>query len=219
MPTPMLMCRYRRPVEILNRSASTILTLRSPSCYGNHGNYQGMFSMKHISNDRGSLPILVAIIAVLLIVAAGVAVYNLNKHQKNAVTTTTSPSTSSAAKVNSSTTPQPSPDSTFDIADLGVKFTLTGSLWDLEHKVVHLTGDQAVNSVEFSTKRLDAVGCGLDSAPLGYLTYDSDKGGAIVATARNQNLYYLQPTGVCKAEASLQNWQALESSLRSIIFR
>jgi hypothetical protein len=55
------------------------------------------------------------------------------------------------------------------------------------------------------------------SAPQGYLTYDNNKGGTMVATARNSNLYYLQPQAGCKADASLQNWQQLEAGLKTLL--
>jgi hypothetical protein len=175
--------------------------------------------MKQSLNERGVLPILVAIFIVVLIAAAGVAAYNVSKSDNKDDQTakaSLSPTSSSSATASPIATPTPTPDSTFDVSDLGVKFTLSGSLWDLDYKVVHLTGDQAVNSVAFSSKRLEAAGCSLDSAPLGYLTYDNDKGGVMVATARNSSLYYLQPQAGCNADVSLRNWQVLQSGLRTL---
>jgi hypothetical protein len=109
--------------------------------------------------------------------------------------------------------------SVLDITPLGVEFALPSDVSDLTYQIVHLTGDQAVNSVEFSSQRLEVAGCGLSAAPLGYLTYDSDKGGTLVASdIRNSSLYYVSPaSGVCKANASLQDWQALKSYLTTAV--
>lgn len=179
--------------------------------------------MKYFKDQRGALLVVELIILAAVIVVAGFAGYQYLKNSKAAnkagtpkphivanSSTSPSPATTEA--------PTPTPSSTFDISSLGVKFTLSGTVSDLDYQVVHLTGDQAVNSVEFSSKRLEAAGCSLASAPLGYLTYDNNKGGTLVANVRNSNLYYLSPTaGSCAAAPSLQTWQALESSLRSAV--
>jgi len=59
-------------------------------------------------------------------------------------------------------------------------------------------------------------GCSVDSAPLGILTYDSDKGGMVVANTRNSKLYYIKPQPGCKADASFLDWRSLEQSFRGI---
>jgi hypothetical protein len=105
----------------------------------------------------------------------------------------------------------------YDISDLGLMFAAQGGLKDLDTAAVHLSGDQAVNSVGFSSQRLETAGCSAQSAPLGTLTYDTDKGGDIVARVGTQNLYYLQPKAGCKADAAILPLISLRSSLGSII--
>ncbi len=105
--------------------------------------------------------------------------------------------------------------SIYSISNLGLLVYLPSSLSDLTHNVVHLAGDQAVNSVEFSTIRLESAGCPLSSAPLGYLTYDNDKGGVVVAHARGSDLYYIKPTVQCGA--ALQDWPTLQQALKTIV--
>jgi len=112
--------------------------------------------------------------------------------------------------------PTPTNNKSFDITDLGVRFTLPDELSDLTYTVVHLSGDQAVNSVGFSDKRLEAAGCSAAMAPLGYLTYDSYKGGVVVGHARGSQLSYLKPDKKCSADISLQNLGVLENALHSI---
>jgi hypothetical protein len=178
--------------------------------------------MKYVSDDRGVVPVMLIVLVALLIIVGGYAFYNVTHHANGEQASNSKTPTPSSSPLGSASpaapTPTPTPSSVFDITSLGVKFTLSGTLYDLTYQVVHLTGDQAVNSVEFSSQRLEAAGCSLSSAPLGYLTYDNDKGGTVVANARNSNIYYLAPTGgTCKAAASLQNWQALESSLKTSV--
>ena len=178
--------------------------------------------MKYMSDEKGTAPLLLVVLVALLIIVGGYAIYNVTHHANGEQASNSTTPTPSSSPISSASpaapTPTPTPGSVFDISSLGVKSTLTGALYDLTYQVVHLTGDQAVNSVEFSSQRLEAAGCSLSSAPLGYLTYDNDKGGTLVANARNSDLYYLAPTtGTCKAAASLQNWQALESSLKTSV--
>ncbi len=106
------------------------------------------------------------------------------------------------------------PSNIYNIS-LGFLVRLPDSLSDLTEQVVKLSGDQAVNSVALSTTRLESVGCSLSSAPLGYLTYDSDKGGVIVAHARGSDVYYIKPTVQCGG--TLQDWSGLQEALKTII--
>ncbi len=112
---------------------------------------------------------------------------------------------------------KPETTSVYNIKDLGVEFALPSSISDLSYKVVNLGGEQAVSSVTFSTKRLEAAGCSLDSAPLGHLTYTEGKGGILVASARGSNLYYIEPKGSCSADPSLRNWQKLKEALKTTV--
>ena len=70
--------------------------------------------MKYLSNDRGVLSVLVAVLVVALVAVLGVAIYSANKsHQKNAQTTSASPSpaTSQASTATpvATLTPTPAP--------------------------------------------------------------------------------------------------------------
>ena len=109
---------------------------------------------------------------------------------------------------------------TYHIQDLGLEFAFLPALSDLTHEVARFNSDQAVNSVGFSTVRLDAAGCSwqnLQGAPLGYLRFGNDQGGVLVAHARFSDLYYIRPKVSCDANPSLQNWQLLQNSLRSLV--
>lgn len=109
------------------------------------------------------------------------------------------------------------PSTIYNISNLGIQFSLPAPLSDLTDKIVHLEGDQAVNSVGFSSKRLEAAGCSVESAPLGYLTYDNDKGGVIVGNARGSNLYYIPPSGQCQVATVSQDWRILQEALKSLV--
>lgn len=98
------------------------------------------------------------------------------------------------------------------IPELGASFLLPSELSDLTYVVVKLPTDQAVNTVGFSTKSLEDQGCDAKSAPLGYLTYSNVAGGEPIVS-RKSGLYYLPPSGSCKADASLQ--QRLKDALKS----
>lgn len=113
---------------------------------------------------------------------------------------------------------KPTPSSTiYDISNLGIQFSLPVSLSDLTDKIVKLEGDQAVDSVGFSSKRLEEVGCSAESAPLGYLTYDDNKGGVIVGRARSSDLYYISPSGQCQVATVSQDWHILQEALKSLV--
>jgi hypothetical protein len=114
-------------------------------------------------------------------------------------------------------TPQVLPAYIYDITDLGLMFAAPGSLNDLDSAAVHLVGDQAVTSVGFSSKRLEAAGCIVQTAPLGIITYDTDKGGDIVASIAGQSLYYLAPKAGCKADVALLPLDSFKASLGSTI--
>lgn len=105
--------------------------------------------------------------------------------------------------------------SLYVIPELGLKFWLSSSLSDLKHQVVKLSDDQAVNSVMFSTQRLLNEGCYPSS--LGYLTYDNDKGGIVVAQARGSNLYYIKPSKNCGGESTIQQQQKLQEALKFLV--
>ncbi len=114
-------------------------------------------------------------------------------------------------------TPLAPPSFIYDISDLALIFAAPGRLKDLDSTAVYLAGDQAVNSVGFSSKRLEAAGCSASSAPLGIITYDTDKGGEIVAHVGSQNIYYIEPKTGCRADASLLPLASLKAALGSVV--
>jgi hypothetical protein len=101
----------------------------------------------------------------------------------------------------------------YDIPDLDISISVPKEFSDLTFTSIQLPGDQAVNSVGFSSVRLENSGCPSTSAPLGYLTYDMDKGGKKAGSANGGSLYYIEPDKPCGADPKLQNWQGLESAL------
>jgi hypothetical protein len=167
--------------------------------------------MTPLNNQKGFTAFEVVLI-VLVLAATGVAGYfSLQANQDK-----TDYSVQVAKKQSSNST---KPDtgvkettSIYVIDDLGLKFTLSSAVGELTHKVVRLEGEQAVSTVAFSTKSLEASGCNIESAPLGHLTYTEGKGGVFVARARSSNLYYIEPKNSCGS-----NWQKLKSSLNSLI--
>lgn len=161
----------------------------------------------------GAVEVVLVIVAVAAIGAAvylGFRAHNLSVRGKAAAS---SPAPSPVASATTTPTTSAAPGFVFDISELGVKFTAPAAFTGLTYQQVHLTGDQAVNSVELSTKTLTTATCPISSAPLGYLTYDSDKGGQKVATARNSDLYYIAPTGTCAAS----NYAALKTALQGLV--
>lgn len=73
--------------------------------------------MKHLSNERGAVPVLTLALMAVLIVVVGVAIYNVSKShqktaQKTAATTTTSPTPSTSPKTSASPTATATPTST-----------------------------------------------------------------------------------------------------------
>ncbi len=104
----------------------------------------------------------------------------------------------------------------YHITNLGLKFNLPSELSDLTYVIVKLPDEQAVGTVGFSNKELETLGCLATTGPLGYLTYQDDQGGELVGHVRNSNLYFIKPDGRCLADPSLQNWQLLRDSLKSL---
>lgn len=172
----------------------------------------------YISNQSGFTAIEI-ILTIIALAAIGAAVYfglkARNSATNNHVTTSViTPTVSASPSGSPSPTASPSlPSFVFGISDLGLKFTAPGAFTGLTYQVVHLAGDQAVNSVALSTKTLTTAACPISSAPLGYLTYDGDKGGKKVADARNSALYYIAPTGACAAN----DYSALQTALQTLV--
>ncbi|MCX6756990.1 MAG: hypothetical protein NTW35_02455 [Candidatus Nomurabacteria bacterium] len=82
----------------------------------------------------------------------------------------------------------------YSISELGISFKLSnGENYNLVYQVIKISRDQALNSVAFSTREFENIGCDIKNAPLGVLTYDSNMGGQIVGNVRGSNLYYIYP--------------------------
>lgn len=149
------------------------------------------------NSQKGFAPIIVLILAIAVLAIGGGTYIALHKQKL-------------ATQISNST-------ASFDIASLGVKFELSNTLSDLTYIVINLGGEQAVNSVGFSSKQLEAIGCPASSAPLGYLTYDDNKGGTLVARARNSDLYFIKPDKLCNADERLRDWHTLQNNLSSLV--
>lgn len=175
--------------------------------------------MKNYTSNESGFTALEIILTIVVLAAIGAAVFfGLKAHDsatnKDTAASVSTPVASASPSNSSSPTSTPSlPSFVFDISDLGLKFTAPGEYAGLTYQVVHLAGDQAVNSVALSTKTLTTTACPISTAPLGYLTYDSDKGGQKVANARNSTLYYIAPTGACAAS----NYSALQAALQTLV--
>lgn len=102
----------------------------------------------------------------------------------------------------------------YGIPELGTIIMIPKDFSDLTSVIIQLPGDQAVNSIGLSTTRLESAGCTATSAPLGYLTYDMDKGGKKAGNVNGGSIYYVEPDKPCSADTSLQDWRKLESSLQ-----
>jgi len=177
--------------------------------------------MKKYNKQQGSAHVIIIIILVLVILGLLGFVFWQNfivKNTNDSATKTESQTTSKRASSVSEQTPAPTPETnvTVHIADLGLNVSVPSNLSDLTSEPKHLAGDQAVNSVVLSTAKLETAGCARSSAPLGYLTYDSDKGGTKVASARGSNLYYLEPDTKCSAVTSSE-LNSLKAALKSLV--
>ncbi|MDO8590451.1 MAG: hypothetical protein Q7R65_00550 [bacterium] len=106
----------------------------------------------------------------------------------------------------------------YQIKELGLLFDLPQMLSGLKHRSFWSPGDQAVNSVVFTTWGLARDGVCTDDA-LGTLTYNKDLGGVIVAHARGSDVYYLPPQKKCDfGEPAAENWpDILETALKNTL--
>lgn len=102
----------------------------------------------------------------------------------------------------------------FTVPELGIIIMVPKDFADLKAASIGLPGDQTVNTVGLSTSRLEAEGCTASSAPLGYLTYDMDKGGKKAGSTNGGSIYYVEPDKPCAIDVSLQDWKKLETYLQ-----
>lgn len=175
--------------------------------------------------DKGKTGFMLELVLGLIVLAILLVAEYLHAHKAAIMGPTPTPIIKVVISTAPGVTVTPAPTNTlpnspafiYDIADLGLMFASPGALRDLDSAAVHLAGDQAVNSVGFSSQRLEAAGCSVQSAPLGILTYDTDKGGDIVAHVGNQNLYYLEPKAGCKADGTLLPLAGFKAALGSLI--
>lgn len=91
--------------------------------------------MKHSPNERGIIPVIVALVVVALVVIAGLAIYNLSKHQQNVPIAKSSSTPSATPSSRASTSPTPSPASMieFKVTELGFEMTLPAGLTGLNY--------------------------------------------------------------------------------------
>lgn len=81
--------------------------------------------MKYVSNDRGLMPILVAVIAIAVVAAAAVAVYEFNVHHTSTPTAKTPSSPASSPSASASPSTNPTADwttSTSSLAKFSIKY-------------------------------------------------------------------------------------------------
>ncbi len=166
--------------------------------------------MNYSSNERGALPILVALLVVALVAVVGFAVYNFSRsNQKAAQTVNASPSPTGSPAASATPTPSPT-GKVFTVKELGIQFTITDDIKDLVYSV-SVGGDG--KSAAFSTASLVAAGgkyCAADKdAPLGAVSIDSAAnapgGSGKVKQLGSQYLYFTPPQAPCSDSASFQN--------------
>jgi hypothetical protein len=155
--------------------------------------------MKHVSNERGALPVLVVVLVALLVAVVGVAVYSSSK-ARNANTQTANGS-SPASSPGSTASPVATPSNMFIVKELGVQFPVTADIKDLEYAVRTL-GDGSTGA-DFSSASMVATGgkgCAADAHPLGTITLVSNANfpdGQKVKQLGSKYLYYVHAQSVC----------------------
>lgn len=175
-----------------------------------------------LRSQKGALDLVVGILLLGLIVIAGVYFYYQHQTQlaaQKAVQSNsqaksiqlTKPDTNQAKSTSSETSPF-----VYHVKMLQLKFTAPGKFSDLIDEVKYRSGDQAVNAVAFSSKRLSDAGCSTQDAPLGILAYDQKSPGA-EQVSPGSHWYFSPPQQACgKADSSLQDWKSLQSALKTV---
>lgn len=181
--------------------------------------------MKHPTNERGALPVLVAI---LVLVLAVVVFYNVGKsHQKVTETASTSPLPSTSPVASAS----PTASNVLKIDDWGIRLQLDSSLANTE--VIH--NKQSANEYAFTTSRVEALGGNCASTTLQFgdiqlLERFSDKpiatpDGELINNAPINGYYYVwtAPSATCSgmgvkpaSTIETQDRAALKSSLKTL---
>jgi hypothetical protein len=175
--------------------------------------------MKHVSNERGALPVLVIVLVALLVVVVGVAVYNGSK-ARNANTQTANGSPSPAGSPATSASPTATPANRFNVPELGFTMTLPSGLEGLKYSVIRDKNGTDF-SATFSTDSLEradsASTCKAAQGPLGGISkYSYDPTGKTSGTPdiKKVDSFYLThsaPQAACSlndATAKLQTSQA-----------
>lgn len=176
------------------------------------------------TSKRNLKPFIITLAVLLLLAVTGYAVYAIQQNriqtlnnqvkelqkqvddQKKETDTESSQPSPASKKITE-------PDFSFNIDMMGLTFTVPGEFTGLTYVTKAYKGDQAVNSVQFSTKTLTTTKCPATSAPLGILRYTNDQGGEYVATARGDKLYYIPPTGECAAS----NYKEFQAALKTLV--
>lgn len=150
--------------------------------------------MKYSSNERGAVSVLAIVLVLVVVAAAGFAVYNVSKARKTdtqSVNTSRSPASSPV----SSTSPAATPANVFVVKELSIQFTVSNDIKDLVYSVRTSNG---VTSADFSTASLVAADRNADGkyctaeaeAPLGSISLSSSTTNGAVKTIGNQSLVY-----------------------------
>lgn len=159
--------------------------------------------MKYTSNERGVLPIVVALLVVALVAVAGFAVYNASKaHNKDTQSLSVSPSSSPVSTASPAATSTPAAK-VFVVKELDIQFPVTDDIKDLQYAIRTL-GDGS-KGADFSSASLVAAGgkgCAADAGanPLGTITLTSNANfpdGQKVKQLGSKFLYYVHAQSVC----------------------
>jgi len=164
--------------------------------------------MKFTSNERGAMPVLLGILAVVLIAVIAVAFYNVSKaRNKDAQTSTSSPSPASSPV--STVTPTTTPVNMFVVKELGIQFTVSNDIKDLTYRI--RTGADGRKIADFSTASLAAAdnNCGADGSapPLGVVTLEPDPNypGGKVKQLGSQYLFWTHSQAPCSQNTAVMD--------------
>jgi hypothetical protein len=156
--------------------------------------------MKHVSNERGAVSVLAIVLVLVVVATVGFAVYHMSKARNNDVQSgNTSPSPVSSPV--STASPAATPNNVFVVKELGIQFTGSDDIKDLEYAVRTL-GDGSTGA-DFSSASMVATGgkgCAAGTAaPLGTvaLTSNANFSGRKVKQLGSKYLYYIHAQSPC----------------------
>lgn len=86
--------------------------------------------------------------------------------------------------------------------------TLPADISDVTYVVVHLPGDQAVNSVGFTRSSFGSA-CPASGGYLGYLTYDDESSDPTAVPLKLKPWWYIPPRNACMGDVAAKVYPAM----------